>query len=820
MLKLHLKIAWRNILRHKAFSVISVAGLSLSTAFCLLLYTYVRYETSFDRFHEKSSRLFRLEMTNFWNLEPQSKNNSVFSFLTRNEDAANLLYFPYPVGPELMQSFPEIQNLDRIQLAAPLFVRVGNHTFKETKFLYSDTSFFSMFSFRLLSGNVANSLQNPNDVVLSLSTARKYFGTDNPVGRLLSVRTDTTRLFTVSGVVEDAPANSSLQFDLIFPNVASPEYVYNAKARVADLSHLVIVELRSGASPEAFAVKLNDWQRVHFSRPLEKGFGKDFKDFDFSKLNWYTRPFASAHYNSSDPWGHHTNLNSIFVLACIALVILFIASLNYVLLAVANASSRLQEVGIRKVMGAERFQLMIQFWLETQLIILFACLLGVILCWLLTPLFNLLLGAGLPPGISQMKWALIPLPLFCFCLALFACLYPALIVSRVDPVVSIKKFGTFRINPKFGKGMVVFQFTSCIVLLCAAIIIHRQMKYVSNLDLGFKKDGVLMVHNQSFDLDFIKKMETRFETFTASHSFIAGYSPILGGLDGQPGMINIFPINGKQYPVTLLGVGYDYFDLLSIPLDQGRLFSRSFRNDTSQTAPVCVVNETLFRMLGKKARLGVFNTDLHSTVVGVVKDYHFDRLNNKIQPLQHILDNGGNISYFLFKVRGGHMQQAIGSLRDEWTSSTRAFPYEYTFLDQSIAGMYDEESRWQKTVQIACLFAVLISCMGLFGLSGLTVANYKKDVGIRKILGASLNQILYYLTRNFLLMVALSLVIACPIALYIMRRWLDGFAYRTTIDPWLFVEVGAIAFSVAALSIGYHVIKAALVSPVKSLRTD
>jgi putative ABC transport system permease protein len=811
MLRLQLKLAWRSLVRNRSFSLISILGLSGSVAFCLLLMLHTQYELSFDAFHRNRDRLFRLEMTDFLNFSGGGDDSKA---------GAGQLLFPFAAGPVLKQSFPEIENVDRVQFySSPVFVRARGAVFKENRVLLTDENFFSMLSFKLLAGSPGQALREADDVVLSESTARRYFGTTDVAGKSLEIRMDSVKLYRVTGVVEDAPANSSIRYDLIFPNSASPDYRSWAASGVPDLTHLILVQLKAGVAAETFSKELTAWQRDYFAKPYAGRYGKNMPDFNFSQLKWWVRPLADGHYEASQPWGHYTNWKSLELIYGIALVVLVIAALNYILLVVATAATRMQELGIRKVMGAKRWDLAVQFWVETVLIVLFACLLGLLLAWVSLPAFNEMIGSDLRAGLPLLGLALALLPGFVFGLATVASLYPALLLSGADPLAALKRFGTFRFNPSFGKGLVVFQFGCCAVLLCAALVIGRQMRYMSDLDLGFDKRGVLLVRNQAFDLPFVRAMDDRFREAVRRNPAFTGYSTLSGDLGGDGGMQNGMMVDGKVRLVIGLDVGYDYFNLLQIPLLEGRSFSRSYVTDTSLSKPVCVVNETLFRMLGKSAKVGAFNRSLNATIIGVAKDYHISRLDTKILPVEHLLATG-SVSYYLFRVRAAQLDDAIRVLRQTWSEGSAAYPFEFSFLDQRIAAMYESDRNRQRMMEAACLLAAVISCMGLFGLSAVTVVNYRKDVGIRKILGAGDGEIVYYLSRNFMSMVLLALAAGLPVGWYLMRRWLDGFAYRTTLQPLLFVEVAMVLIGIASLSIAWHVVRGARANVVKSLRVD
>lgn len=519
----YLKTAVRNLMRNKAFSFINIIGLSVSVAFCLLLFMHIRYEQSFDTFHKKKNHLYRLEMTNLYNFGGINKQpeKHLFSFLTKQDDADNQLIFPLVLGADLQNTFPEVKSITRFEKDdGPQLVKVKNEVFKETHLLYTDSNFFNNFSFKLKQGNITTALSAKNSVVLSETTARKYFGDSNPIGNTIQLLKDTAHLFTVTGIAEDAPANSSIKYDLILPNISSPEYEENMKRGLDNETHLYIAELSDSTNMRRFEKKLNLWIKSYFADRL-----KDIKASDLSKFHLYLRPLTDCHYNVSPFWGHYTSAKNIYQLACLVIIILFIASLNYILLAVSNASSRSQEVGVRKVMGAKRGSIVMQFWIETQVVVILSVLAGLILAIALLPLFNYVMNTGL--NFSNFSWKEIALALviLSFMLGILAGYYPALLISKMKPVTIIKSFQTFKVNPRFSRILVIAQYTACVVLMIAAYVITKQMQYVSNKDLGFNKEQILMVDNPTFFNDvFTKRVHERLYTFAKLDPAIIQFS--------------------------------------------------------------------------------------------------------------------------------------------------------------------------------------------------------------------------------------------------------------------------------------------------------
>lgn len=798
MLQNYIRIAWRNLLKHKAISLINLIGLSLSISFCFLLFLYIRHEQSYDTFHKKGKHLFRMEMTQAWG---------------NSTDQKSQIVWPAKVAQDMVATFPEVRSITRLKPEGAQLVKVRNAVFKEPNILYADANFFQTFSFPLLKGSPARALSSLNGVVLSASAAKQLFGNANPIGQTLTLVDDTAHLLTVSAVAADAPANSSLQFDVVIPVTANPDYTENMQSGFNECSYFYIAELADGVSAPAFEKQLLPWIRSYF-----KEYYSDFDVKDKDSFHWHFRLLSEAHYNASGDWGHYTSARNIYQLACLVLVILLIASLNYVLLTVSNAAARSQEVGVRKVMGAGKRSIILQFWVETQVVVGIAVVIGLNLALILLPFFNQLMGEELRFGDLSGWETMLATVVLCVGLGLLAGYYPALLLSKMRVVSVIKSFRTFKVNPRFSKILVVAQYTACIVLMMAAFVIDRQMRFVSNKDLGFDKEQVLLIENPTYDAGFTKRVRERLGTFAQTDPDIMGYTGMAGSLDGE-GNDNGFKLNGSQYWLRQVSVDYNYFNLLGLKFVQGRPFSPDMRMDTSTKLRPSVVNETLFNMLGKDAQLGVYNKTIRSTIIGVVKDYHFESLSKAIMPEQHVLLRDYQ-RYFIFKIRAGKTEKVLSSVEKEWRQITGNYPFEFTFLDDSISAMYKPEMRWQSVIRSACLFAIFISCLGLFGLSAINAANRTKEIGIRKVLGASIRDIAVLLSRSFVGMVVIALLIATPAAWWLMNGWLEDFAYRIHISWWMFGLVGLCALVIALGTVSIQAIRAAVANPADSLRTE
>jgi putative ABC transport system permease protein len=816
MLRNYVKIAWRNLLRHRTFSLINLLGLSISIAFCLLLFFHIRYEQSFDEFQAKKGQLFRMESTNIF-ADPRDKpDKSLFNFLSKGEDEKNSDIFPLVVGPDLQRVFPEILSYTRWKEHGEEFVRVGGEVLRQGGMVYADSNFFHNFSFKVLRGDAAKTLADPKKVILTATTAKKYFGDKDPIGRTIEIASDSNRLLSVAAIVADAPRNSSIQYSMVLPLAADPRYTMDITEKFNHSDHYLALEMKKGTDLAAFGRKLNRWMRGYFF-PTVQDYLKFQPDLDLSHYHWSFRPLSDCHYNASD-WGHYTDIKSIYQLGCIVFVILLLASLNYVLITVSGAAARSQEVGVRKVMGAARWNVIWQSWTETQLLVGIATIVGVGLAWAGIPLLQHAIDSDLVA--ADISWTdvfagALSLALL---LGLLAGFYPALLISGLKPASILQSFQTFRIKPRFSRMLVIFQFSCCVLLMMAAFVIDRQMAFINHKDLGFDKDQVLIVRNPVFERTFSLRLRDRVYAFARSQPGISDYCGANGQLNGI-GSMNGLMVNGQQYWMRQYAIDYRYIDLLRLKMEKGRDFSPAFPTDTVRGKEAVIVNETLWGLLGKEAKLGFFCTPIHATIIGVVKDYHVADLSKKIEPTELILAKGWIGNYYL-KISPGKMAEVMSALKKRWAEMADHYPLEYTFLDAQIAKMYVPEMRWQETVRASCMLAILIACMGLFGLSAISAVNRTREIGIRKVLGAGLKDLLGVLGGGFVKMVLLSILIATPISWWLMNKWLADFAYRIDLRWWMPMLVGAVALAIAVATVSYTVLRVAKANPVDSLRSE
>jgi len=793
---------------------------------------YVKNERSFDNFHKDGDRLFRVEETDLWSSVRAKKTSNYFSFLMKDAEQQNMIVTPPVMALDLKKNFPEIENAIRIESTGTEVVKVGNKNFSEKDGVIAlvDSDFFTVFNFPLKVGNPATALADRSKIVISERLAKKYFGDADPIGKIISFPNEKNMLYTVGAVAKTFPSNSSFQYDIIAPIQSDPDYLDRLKGGTNSFSEPLIIKLQKGTDAAAFQQKLNVFAKGYFKTLVDFMHKMDAKN-KAVEMHVFLRPFSQAHYNQSSGWGHYTDLKNIYQLVCLAVIILLIACLNYVLLTLTNAISRSQDVGVRKTIGAGRKQIVVQYYTETQLLAFIGVMVGFLIAFTCLPFFSNLTGSTL--SLSNFSFGDIAIMLFIIAisLGLLAGIYPALAMSGLKPLNIMRGFSAYRINPLLSKGLVVFQFTICVILVISALAINKQMRYINQTDMGFNKDEVVVIENPyEYDRKKVNELKDLLYQYATTEPAIADITSTSFSFGGYNN--NGYNFNGKLEYLQALNVDFNYFSFNKIPIIKGRAFSKDIASDSARmTLPVdtthkvnqarhnIVVNETLYKMLGNP-KLDVLNSTMSGVIIGVCKDYHTEDLTKKIKPAYHTV-NANALGYYWVKIRAGQsIPVAITKIKSNWDKLTDNLPFNYTFMDQDVAKSYDEYLHWMTTITTSCILAIIIACLGLFGLSGLSTINRTKEIGIRKVLGASVSNLFLLLNRGTFILAAGSFVIAVPIAFYLVNQWLENFVYRITPDWLLFGSAGLIAMLTAIIAVSYHTVKAAMANPVKSLRSE
>lgn len=801
MFKNNLKVAFRNIIKHKGFSFINITGLTMGLTACLLIGLFVRDERSFDKDFAGGERIYRL----------------IYQ-LTNNEGKNLIATTPPTFTTSLQELFPEVERTVRVMnVSSKLLIEENEKKFYEEGGVLVDSNFFELFPHELAYGSLVNIFNNSSDIVISEEMSRKYFGKENPVGKQLQVNKSPT---VVKGVFKKNP-----HFHLpvnYFLTTASGGLPASLLQRWDWYGMNSYVKLKEGTDAKAVEAK------------FQKYVAPFLKDEVTTSIPFF-QPLHDVHLKSSDfkyDMAVRGNITYVTALTIIAIFILLIACLNFVNLATAKSLQRAREVGVRKAVGASRKQLVFQFIGETLLLTFISIIISVILIYLLLPVLNNFTEKNIVFDLFTnpvIPFLLIGLTLIVGVVSGF---YPAIFLSNFKPVKVLK--GNVSSNNEPGKipwlrhGLVVIQLSLSVLLIISAIVVIEQVNYLHNKDLGFNKEQIMFFPMQG------QKLKNNYETFKNELAQVNGVSGVTVGY-GFPGDAHgdgLISIEGRaeQKPIksTLMMVDEDYIKTLGLQLISGRDFSKDIKTDKDKSF---IINEAAVKDLGfvtaEKAigqtitwpTWAKFDSLKKGQIIGVVKDFHFKSLYETVEPaVLQIYPNA--YSKVAVKLKSAGIENAIAQIKTIWQGYSPDFPIEYNFLDESFDKMYKEDDKLKSLLWIFTAITIFVACLGLFGLAAYAAERRKKEVGIRKVLGASVNGIFFLLSKDFIKLVLIALVIASPIAWYFMNDWLQDFAYRIDISWWIFVIAAISAILIAIITISFQAIKAALSNPIKNLRTE
>ncbi|HEX8332208.1 MAG TPA: ABC transporter permease [Segetibacter sp.] len=793
MIKNYIKIAFRNLWRNKVFSLINIMGLAVGMTACFLIFLYVTFERSYDSFHTKAPNIYRLVT------DVKTPSETIHAGITS-----------WPMAPNIKADFPEVESFTRVQ-STSMLVTKDDKKFQEERVMWADSTFFKTFDFKLSKGNMETVLKDPFTVVLTKSAAKKYFGDADPLGQTLKLYDYYPA--TVTGLMNDIPENSHIKADIVVSMSSLTQKISPTQdEQWTNFDATTYLLLKPGADPSSLESKLPAF--------LEKHTGKDM---DASKMSFtlFLEPLKDVYMNADrDDAIENGNRNNVFIFSIIAAFILFIACINFVNLTTARSTERAKEVGIRKVVGAERTQLMRQFIGESLILSLIAMLIAICLSVLLLPLFNQLAGKTISTGIFSNIYYLLLLLTAAIGIGLLAGIYPALVLSSFKPIIVLKgRFATGNRGIVLRKGLVVAQFTISIALIIGTIVVYNQMKYMRNQDLGFSKDQMLIIDTQgdaaktSLKNEIEKLSQVKSTTFSStvpggSHS--KAYSEI----ENPKGDLQVANLD-------LYFVDFDYIPQYNIKMVAGRSFSRDFATDTTQAL---ILNEAAVKFFGYSSPQAAIGRRFkqwgrEGKIIGVTKDFHYHSLQENIQPLSMRIEP--TRSHLLsVNVSGKDLPATIAAIENKWKTMIPRKPFSYYFLDEFFDRQYRSEERFGNLFLNFAILAIFISCLGLLGLASYSTIQRTKEIGVRKVMGATVANIINLLSKDFLKLVLISFFIAAPVAWYFMYQWLENFAYRTNISWWVFVIAGILSFSVALLTTSFQAIKAAISNPVKSLRAE
>jgi len=799
MLKNYLKIAVRNLLKHKSFSFINILGLSVGIAASVLIFLYVRDESSFDRFHAKADRIYRI--TADWS--------------NKGDSRIHQLGTPSILARTIRDKYPQAEAVT--QLCGPLgdvFMKYRENSLKETDVYMAEPSFFEIFTFPLISGDPQTALKDPNTVVLSQALAAKFFGKEDPLGKTLRIQVRGNEAsFKITGLTRDVPLNSHFRFELL---VSMTTFFKGNETGWTSNNFSTYLLLRSGVTKKFMEEKLVELENIYTAsgRPPQPWI-------------WTLEPVTRIHLDSDLATGNQPNGSAAYVnlFGGIAVLILFIAGINFVNLSTARSAKRAREVGIRKTVGSLRSQLIGQFLGESILLSFISLFLAAGIIQFSLPFYRNLTGKAfaLPyfsnpifiPGLLGLALAV----------GFFAGLYPAFFLS------SFKNADVLKGSPLAGKsrrtlilrhGLVVFQFAMSVLLILGSLVISGQLKFIKNRSLGFDKDQTLIVHNAEVlgpQLDAYKeklKQNSAVIGVTTARS-IPGQGTANWGI-GMEGIGRERPLN-----MNFLSCDQDFAEVLNIKMAKGRFLSRDFPSDVQAV----VINKKAADYLGVPDPIGkklqIWFTRKAYTVIGIMDNVHFESLHRDVRPMGYLLPEAINSTrrpYLFVKVKTPKITELIPYIRKSWDSLSPGLPFEFGFLDERVDSLYQDDIRAGKIVAVFSFLAIFVSCLGLFGLAAFVSEQRTKEIGIRKVLGAKLSNIVWILSGQFLKWVIVAILLAWPTGYWLAGRWLQGFAFRTKLSVGIFLASGLAAVVIAVFSVSSQVVKAALADPAKSLKYE
>jgi len=799
MFKNYLKIAWRNLLKNKGYSVINMGGLAIGMACFLMILMFINNELSYDNYHEKGEQIYR-----------------VVHHMGSAEAEDKWIWGNAPIGPALKEDFSEVTEKVQFSGRSDVLLKYNANAFQESNCFYVDATVFEVFTWPLLSGNHKTALEAPYTVVLTESTAKKYFGNEDPMGKVIEGvggRANDGK-YTVTGVMKDVPQNSHFNFDVLL----SMSSFYQTRRGIFDawgyVDFYTYFLVNNNFDLAAFQSKMPAF--------LDKHQTEEEKEYYY---NVSFEPLKDAYLNSDavrQP-GTVGSLSNIYIFAIIGLFILVIASINFMNLATARSMERAKEVGVRKVIGAHKKGLVYQFLSESLIMVLVAAAIGLIVVVVCIPWLSAITGKQF--SIYEVFGSYM-LPLYigvAVLTGLFAGSYPAFILSSFRPSRVLK--GLVSSSPQgvnLRKGLVIFQFTLSIALIASTVIVYYQLGFMLNKNLGFDKDQQMII-DFNWDgqiLDNIEMVKTELKQLPEVSS-VAGSRTVPGTHFPAAGT-EIETVNGgmEHFEPFLYEIDFDFIPHYEIEMVAGRPYSREFVTDS---VSAMIVNEAAVKSFGYADPADIIGKKFEQwgregIVVGVVKDFNYMSLHQEVAPLSMRYSRFGK--YLSLKIKTGDIQRSIAQVEQKWAELAPHRPFLYRFLDDSFNEQYQADFRFRKLFTLFSFLAILIACLGLFGLATYCAMLRTKEIGIRKVLGAEVSSIVALLSQDFIKLVLVSIFVATPLAWFAMNEWLKIYAYKININWWVFVLAGLVAVVVAIITVGYHAIRSARANPIKSLRTE
>jgi len=803
MFRNYLKVAFRNLWRNKGFSAINIFGLAIGLAICLLITLFVFDELSYDRFNTKADRIYRVN-SDF------KVNGSLFN--DRSSAA--------PMAATLVKEYPQIEDATRLISIGRTLVKKNNETLTEPNTFYADPNVFNIFTIPMIAGDPKTALVQPNSIVISEGLATKYFNSTDVIGKTLHL--DNTADYKITGVIKNTPAQSHLHFNLIkamsaYPNSRQTGWLSEqfdtylltrpgiTQPQVDDILKQVT---KKYSEPE-----LKNYLHSSIADLEQKGDHYRFVSIPLTKIHLY-----STFNLEVEPTG---NIQYVYIFMVVAVFILLVACINFMNLSTARSAGRSKEVGVRKVLGSGRGNLISQFLVESVITSFIASAIGLFIAAMLLPYFNQLSGKQITFGLISSAWLLPVLCLIALIVGLLAGSYPAFFLSAFQPIQVLKgKLASGFKGSVLRNSLVVFQFSTVIVLIVGTLVIYSQLNYIRNKDLGYNRDQVLVIQNtaslythaKAFKQDVLKIAGVKSGTMT-------GNLPTSTLDNTQVYSRDAAQSPGQVFSIQTLEVDADYFPALEMKIAKGRNFSAQIKSDTA----ALIINETAAKLLGYQEPLNknIYEYTRRFNIIGVVKDFNAGSLRSKIQPMVFML--GNNRGAMAFRVEANKTPAIISQIEKLYHSADAKMagqPFQYNFMDDDFNRIYQSEQNTGRIFVSFAFFAILIACLGLFGLVTYAAEQRTKEIGIRKVLGASVNNIVAMLSNDFLKLIGIAAIISFPVAWYGMNKWLQDFAYRTSIGWWVFVAAGLLAVVITIVTVSFRAIKAALTNPVTSLRSE
>ncbi|MBB3839451.1 putative ABC transport system permease protein [Runella defluvii] len=803
MLRNYVKIALRNLAANKAFAAINIVGLAVGLACFMLIAVFVYDELHYDTHAANARNIYRVQL-----------------LVTGNGDVAVYPHADAAVGEGMKAAFPEIKASSRL-LSVSDFVKFEDKQFKEEHLAFADANLLSLFSVPFLEGSVKEALTAPNTIVVTSDLAKKYFGKQNPLGKSLAIGTQKTP-YKVTGVIDKLPDNSHFHFDA-FLSLSTFKIPHPTWSNVGYYTYL---ELKDNADARKLEAKFPQLVAKYVVPEVQQDMGISLAEAQKSvdTFRFKLQPLTDIHLHSHTKYELESNgdVQYVYIFSILAFFILLLACANFTNLSTAYAARRSREVGIRKVMGSIKKHIVFQFLIESVLLTFFAMLLAYAVIWGLLPFFNQVTDKHTTFAFflsARMLFVLCSVSLFA---GILAGIYPAFFLSSFTILTNLK--GTL-LSPKMQKkslhnGLIVFQFFISTVLIISTIVVNRQLNYMQNKKLGYDKDQLLFLP----DTRALAQNQVAFQQQLLQHKNVISAS-VSRNVPTNKTIVGtqVFPKNdtgnGTEIHTDIFNVDYDYIRTLSLTMLQGRNFSKEFATDSSGV----IINEAAVKELGWNGTNPVGKTIVGSgqvewKVIGVVKDFNYTSVKQKIAPLMLTLgNNGGGL---VLKIKTNEVPSFLADLRKQWQAFTPDIPLQYHFVDEKYASLYVTEQRTQQLFTVFSLLAVIIAGLGLFALSAFVIEQRTKEIGVRKVMGASVVGIVALLSKDFLKLILVAIVMASPIGWYAMTHWLENFAYRIEIQWWVFALSGFLAVAIALLTVSFQAIKAALMNPVKSLRAE